>query len=135
MEVTPEEESVREGAAKFAESQPLGTAAQGGDKDYTDPPASALLERGELCSWSFYRAGIAEFMASFMLVYIIILTGMGYHRSPTKCASVGIQGLSWASGGMVFILIYCTAGISGAISNLFEQHSLVAYTPRLQQQN
>uniref|UniRef100_A0A7N0UWA8 Aquaporin n=1 Tax=Kalanchoe fedtschenkoi TaxID=63787 RepID=A0A7N0UWA8_KALFE len=38
---------------------------------------------------------------------------MGVGRSTTgKCATVGIQGIAWASGGMIFCLVYCTAGIS-----------------------
>jgi len=38
---------------------------------------------------------------------------MGVKRSPNMCASVGIQGIAWAFGGMIFALVYCTAGISG----------------------
>jgi len=41
------------------------------------------------------------------------LTVMGVKRSPNMCASVGIQGIAWAFGGMIFALVYCTAGISG----------------------
>ncbi|CAH8355562.1 unnamed protein product [Eruca vesicaria subsp. sativa] len=37
---------------------------------------------------------------------------MGVKRSPSMCASVGIQGIAWAFGGMIFSLVYCTAGIS-----------------------
>lgn len=106
------EEDVRLGANKFTEKQPLGTAAQS-DKDYKEPPPAPLFEPGELKSWSFYRAGIAEFMATFLFLYITILTVMGVGRSPSKCASVGIQGIAWAFGGMIFALVYCTAGISG----------------------
>jgi len=109
------EEDVRLGANKFAERQPLGTAAQ--DRDYTEPPPAPLFEAGELASWSFYRAGIAEFMATFLFLYISILTVMGVSRAPSKCASVGIQGIAWAFGGMIFALVYCTAGISGPTLN------------------
>jgi aquaporin PIP len=38
---------------------------------------------------------------------------MGVAKSPTKCSTVGIQGIAWAFGGMIFALVYCTAGISG----------------------
>ena len=106
------EEDVKLGANKFTERQPLGTAAQT-DKDYKDLPPAPLFEPGELKSWSFYRAGIAEFMATFLFLYITILTVMGVKKSPTMCASVGIQGIAWAFGGMIFALVYCTAGISG----------------------
>ena len=108
------EEDVRLGANKFSERQPIGTAAQGAeDKDYKEPPPAPLFEPGELKSWSFYRAGIAEFVATFLFLYITILTVMGVSKSNSKCATVGIQGIAWSFGGMIFALVYCTAGISG----------------------
>lgn len=106
------EEDVRVGANKYPERQPIGTSAQT-DKDYQEPPPAPLFDAGELHSWSFWRAGIAEFMATFLFLYITILTVMGVFRAPNKCASVGIQGIAWAFGGMIFALVYCTAGISG----------------------
>lgn len=107
------EEDVKLGASKFRETQPLGTAAQVEGKDYKEPPPAPLFEPGELASWSFYRAGIAEFIATLLFLYISVLTVMGVQRAPSKCASVGIQGIAWAFGGMIFALVYCTAGISG----------------------
>ncbi|WVY91415.1 hypothetical protein V8G54_036929 [Vigna mungo] len=111
------EQDVSLGANKFPERQPIGTAAQSQDdgKDYQEPPPAPLFEPSELTSWSFYRAGIAEFVATFLFLYITILTVMGVLRSPTKCQSVGIQGIAWAFGGMIFALVYCTAGISGSL--------------------
>ncbi|HDK8805159.1 TPA: aquaporin, partial [Escherichia coli] len=111
------EEDVRLGANKFPERQPIGTSAQGGDKDYMEPPPAPLFEPSELTSWSFYRAGIAEFMATFLFLYITILTVMGVVSSKTKCSTVGIQGIAWSFGGMIFALVYCTAGISGGHIN------------------
>ncbi|XVF51472.1 hypothetical protein PTKIN_Ptkin04bG0187800 [Pterospermum kingtungense] len=110
------EEDVKVGANKFPERQPIGTSAQT-DKDYKEPPPAPLFEPGELKSWSFYRAGIAEFVATFLFLYITILTVMGVSQSKTKCATVGIQGIAWAFGGMIFALVYCTAGISGGHIN------------------
>ncbi|XP_062090351.1 aquaporin PIP1-2-like [Humulus lupulus] len=110
------EEDVRLGANKYSERQPIGTAAQTDDKDYKEPPPAPLFEPGELKSWSFWRAGIAEFVATFLFLYITVLTVMGVKRSP-KCGSVGIQGIAWAFGGMIFALVYCTAGISGGHIN------------------
>ncbi|KAL7160050.1 hypothetical protein ABFS83_01G068900 [Erythranthe nasuta] len=110
------EEDVKLGANKYTERQPLGTAAQT-DKDYKEAPPAPLFEPGELKSWSFYRAGIAEFVATFLFLYITILTVMGVGKSHNKCASVGIQGIAWAFGGMIFALVYCTAGISGGHIN------------------
>ena len=112
------EEDVRLGANKFDERQPIGTAAQ--DKDYVEPPPAPLFEPGELKSWSFYRAGIAEFMATFLFLYITILTVMGVQRG-SPCKTVGTQGIAWAFGGTIFALVYCTAGISGA--SLFQGSS------------
>ncbi|KAF8365115.1 hypothetical protein HHK36_032858 [Tetracentron sinense] len=110
------EEDVHVGANQFPERQPIGTAAQT-DKDYKEPPPAPLFEPRELKSWSFWRAGIAEFMATFLFLYIGVLTVMGVGSSPSKCASVGIQGIAWAFGGMIFALVYCTAGISGGHIN------------------
>ncbi|GAY39127.1 hypothetical protein CUMW_042000 [Citrus unshiu] len=110
------EEDVKLGANKFSERQPIGTSAQS-DKDYKEPPPAPLFEPGELKSWSFYRAGIAEFMATFLFLYITVLTVMGVSKSNTKCSTVGIQGIAWAFGGMIFALVYCTAGISGGHIN------------------
>lgn len=110
------EEDVKLGANKYSERQPLGTSAQT-DKDYKEAPPAPLFEPGELASWSFYRAGIAEFVATFLFLYITILTVMGVSKSTSKCASVGVQGIAWAFGGMIFALVYCTAGISGKLSS------------------
>lgn len=113
------EEDVRLGANKFSERQPLGTAAQ--TRDYVEPAATPFIEPTEFTSWSFWRAGIAEFFATLLFLYITIQTVMGYKRSsatPTNpCPGVGIQGIAWAFGGMIFALVYCTAGISGGHIN------------------
>lgn len=91
----------------------------GGAKDYQDPPPSPLIDPEELTKWSFYRAIIAEFVATLLFLYITVLTVIGYsHQSDDKaggdqCGGVGILGIAWAFGGMIFILVYCTAGISG----------------------
>ncbi|KAJ6793071.1 putative aquaporin PIP1-2 [Iris pallida] len=112
------EEDVRLGANKYSERQPIGTAAQVAEsKDYKEAPPAPLFEPGELQSWSFYRAGIAEFVATFLFLYITVLTVMGVVKSDTKCHTVGIQGIAWAFGGMIFALVYCTAGISGGHIN------------------
>ncbi|RQO91513.1 hypothetical protein POPTR_006G097901v4 [Populus trichocarpa] len=69
------EEDARVGQNRYRERQPIGTAAQTQDvRDYTEPPPAPLLEPGELSLWSFYRAGIAEFVATFLFLYITVLT-------------------------------------------------------------
>lgn len=111
------DEDVRLGANKFSERQPLGTAAQvRNEKDYQEPASAPLFERSELTSWSFWRAGIAEFIATFIFLYITVGTVIGNVRSGA-CNGVGIQGIAWAFGGSIFALVYCTAGISGGHIN------------------
>ncbi|XP_054784294.1 aquaporin PIP1-2-like [Prosopis cineraria] len=113
-----EEEDVRVGANRYRERQAIGTAAQSQDgRDYREPPAASLFEAGELSSWSFYRAGIAEFVATFLFLYVTVLTVIGVAKSPSKCSTVGAQGIAWAFGGMIFALVYSTAGISGGHIN------------------
>ena len=115
------DEDVRVGANRYRERQPIGTAAQAQDaRDYKEPPSASLFEPGELSSWSFYRAGIAEFVATFLFLYITVLTVMGVAKSNSKCSTVGVQGIAWAFGGMIFALVYSTAGISGmSLTQLF----------------
>ncbi|XP_019199400.1 PREDICTED: aquaporin PIP2-7-like [Ipomoea nil] len=92
-------------------------------KDYHDPPPSPLIDFDELTKWSFYRAVIAEFIATLLFLYVTVLTVIGYkHQTDPKaggqdCGGVGILGIAWAFGGMIFILVYCTAGISGGHIN------------------
>ena len=91
-------------------------------KDYHDPPPAPLVDAEELSQWSFYRAIIAEFIATLLFLYITVLTVIGYKSQtadPTadQCGGVGILGIAWAFGGMIFVLVYCTAGISGGHIN------------------
>ncbi|OAY75644.1 putative aquaporin PIP2-6 [Ananas comosus] len=88
-------------------------------KDYTDPPPAPLLDAGEVRLWSFYRAVIAEFIATLLFLYVSVATVIGYklQSQADQCAGVGLLGIAWAFGGMIFILVYCTAGISGGHIN------------------
>ncbi|KAL0298648.1 UNVERIFIED_CONTAM: putative aquaporin PIP2-5 [Sesamum radiatum] len=90
-----------------------------GAKDYHDPPPAPLIDAEELTKWSFYRALIAEFIATLLFLYITVLTVIGYksQSEADACGGVGILGIAWAFGGMIFILVYCTAGISGGHIN------------------
>lgn len=85
-------------------------------KDYTDPPPAKLIDLSELGRWSFYRAVIAEFVATLLFLYITIATVIGASRN-AGCLGVGLLGIAWAFGGMIFVLVYCTAGISGGHIN------------------
>lgn len=89
-------------------------------KDYHDPPPAPLFDAAELSKWSFYRALIAEFIATLLFLYVTILTVIGYSSQTDTskpgadaCDGVGILGIAWSFGGMIFVLVYCTAGISG----------------------
>ncbi|KAF3788021.1 putative aquaporin [Nymphaea thermarum] len=88
-------------------------------KDYTDPPPAPLFDADELTKWSFYRAVIAEFIATLLFLYITVATVIGYNRQSASeaCGGVGVLGIAWAFGGMIFVLVYCTAGISGGHIN------------------
>ncbi|CAL5334711.1 unnamed protein product [Camellia sinensis] len=87
-------------------------------KDYHDPPPAPLVDVVELTKWSFYRAIIAEFIATLLFLYITVLTVIDYKsqidpiKNRDQCGGVGILGIAWAFGGMIFVLVYCTAGIS-----------------------
>lgn len=88
-------------------------------KDYVDPPPAPLLGMGEFKLWSFYRAIIAEFIATLLFLYVTVATVIGHKKlnKADQCDGVGLLGIAWAFGGMIFILVYCTAGISGGHIN------------------
>ncbi|KAL3531932.1 hypothetical protein ACH5RR_005453 [Cinchona calisaya] len=101
----------------------VGGPHEHGAKDYQDPPPAPLIDPEELIQWSFYRALIAEFIATLLFLYITVLTVIGYKSQidstapGAECGGVGILGIAWAFGGMIFVLVYCTAGISGGHIN------------------
>ncbi|THU71241.1 hypothetical protein C4D60_Mb08t33490 [Musa balbisiana] len=93
-------------------------------KDYHDPPPAPLLGLGELKLWSFYRAVIAEFIATLLFLYVTVATVIGYkvQSQNDECGGVGILGIAWAFGGMIFVLVsllravfYMVAQCLGAI--------------------
>ncbi|XP_059646885.1 aquaporin PIP2-3-like [Cornus florida] len=86
-------------------------------KDYQDPPPAPFIDAEELTKWSLYRAVIAEFVATLLFLYITVLTIIGNNANASQCGGVGILGIAWTFGGMIFVLVYCTAGISGGHIN------------------
>ncbi|XP_008806122.1 aquaporin PIP2-7-like [Phoenix dactylifera] len=88
-------------------------------KDYEDPPPKPLLGVEELWKWALYRALIAEFVATLLFLYVTIAAVIGYKRQSqaNQCNGIGFLGVAWSFGGMIFILVYCTAGISGGHIN------------------
>jgi len=119
------EDDVTVGAARYSEPSALGTHAPSPisadspnpKSPYKDAPSEPFVDQKEWASWSFWRAGIAEFMSSLLLLYIAIQTVMGSKRKDDLCLGVGTQGIAWAFGGMIFVLVYSTAGISGGHIN------------------
>ncbi|XP_076888917.1 aquaporin PIP2-1-like [Bidens hawaiensis] len=89
------------------------------NQDYEQPLASPFIEAAELAKWSFYRAIVVEFVATFLFLYISVLTIIGYKsRNDTDtCGGVGLLGIAWAFGGMIFVLVYNTSTISGGHLN------------------
>ncbi|KAM7267520.1 hypothetical protein ACFE04_009686 [Oxalis oulophora] len=89
-------------------------------KDYQDPPPTPFFDLEELSKWSFYRALLAEFIATMLFLYIGVNAIIGYKSQIAggdSCAGIGLLGIGWAFGGMIFVLVYCTAGISGGHIN------------------
>ncbi|XP_073011829.1 probable aquaporin PIP2-6 [Typha latifolia] len=88
-------------------------------KPYVDAPPAPLLDVSELHRWSLYRALIAEFVSTLLFLYVSLATVIGYksQSQAEQCSGVGFLGVAWSFGGMIFILVYCTAGISGGHIN------------------
>lgn len=84
------------------------------------PPPKDVIEIREFRTWSFYRAIITEFVSSMVLLYITMLVIIGNEQQIQMggpCAGVGTLGVAWAFGGVIFALVYCTAGVSGGHVN------------------
>lgn len=89
---------------------------------YWDPPPAPLLDTSELRRWSLYRAVIAEFMATLIFLYVSIATVIGYKSQSQSsaaetCTGVGYLGVAWSFGATIFVLVYCTGGVSGGHIN------------------
>ncbi|CAN6167835.1 unnamed protein product [Urochloa humidicola] len=87
---------------------------------YWDPPPVPVLDTSELRKWSLYRALIAEFMATLMFLYVSIATVIGYKSQSNNlatCTGVGFLGVAWSFGATIFVLVYCTGGVSGGHIN------------------
>ena len=100
----------------------IEAAPQGGEfstKDYSDPPPAPIVDFEELTKWSLYRAIIAEFTATLLFIYVAVATVVGHKRQTDAqaCSGAGVLGIAWAFGGMIAVLVYCTAGISGGHIN------------------
>ncbi|XP_044367195.1 aquaporin PIP2-5-like [Triticum aestivum] len=107
------------GEGKLSAEANLSSDTTMSTKDYLDPPPTPLLDAGELGKWSLYRATIAEFTATLLFVYVAVATVIGHKRQTDAeaCSGTGVLGIAWAFGGMIAVLVYCTAGISGGHIN------------------
>jgi len=94
----------------------VGVAPGYQHKDYVDPPPAPLIDAREFRKWSFYRAVITEFVATLLFLYVTLGTVIGA-STHSGCEGVGLVGIAWAFGGTIFVLVYCTAGISGGHIN------------------
>jgi aquaporin PIP len=90
-------------------------AAAAAKAPYWVPPPPPLLDTSELAKWSLYRAVVAEFIATLIFLYVSIATviGSSQQASTKACTGVGTLGVAWSFGATIFILVYCTGGISG----------------------
>ncbi|KAL3687074.1 hypothetical protein R1sor_013383 [Riccia sorocarpa] len=84
-------------------------------KDYSEPEPHVLWDSGEFRKWSLWRAAIVEFVATLLFVYIGVGAAIGNGR--THPDGVGMLGVAWSFGATIFVLVYCTAGISGGHIN------------------
>ncbi|BBN07581.1 aquaporin PIP [Marchantia polymorpha subsp. ruderalis] len=92
-----------------------GSAARTEDRDYIEPEPHLLWTVDEFYNWSLYRAAIAEFIATLLFVYIGVSAAIGNGR--TSPDGVGALGVAWSFGATIFVLVYCTAGVSGGYTN------------------
>ncbi|BBN07720.1 aquaporin PIP [Marchantia polymorpha subsp. ruderalis] len=92
-----------------------GSAARTEDRDYIEPEPHLLWTVDEFYKWSLYRAAIAEFIATLLFVYIGVSAAIGNGRSSPD--GVGALGVAWSFGATIFVLVYCTAGVSGGHIN------------------
>ncbi|CAK9175721.1 unnamed protein product, partial [Ilex paraguariensis] len=55
------------------------------ERDYVEPPPAPFIDMEELMLWSFYRAVIAEFIATLLFLYITVATLIGYKEQADAC--------------------------------------------------
>ncbi|OAE27656.1 hypothetical protein AXG93_429s1000 [Marchantia polymorpha subsp. ruderalis] len=88
------------------------SAARTENRDYIEPEPHLMWTMDEFYIWAFYRAAIEEFIATLLFMYIGVSAAIGNGR--TSPDEVGVLGVAWSFGATVFVLVYCTAGVSGS---------------------
>lgn len=64
----------------------------------------------------------------FLYVTVATVIGNAHSKERNPCGGVGILGIAWSFGGMIFVLVYCTDGISGShffLLNIYSLHVVV----------
>ncbi|KAG6556691.1 hypothetical protein Mapa_001632 [Marchantia paleacea] len=79
-------------------------------ESFVEPEPHPIWDGSEF-NRSFWRAAIAEFIGTLVFVYIGVSAAIGNARETPN--GVGSLGVSWAFGATIFVLVYCTAGVSG----------------------
>ncbi|KAG6540094.1 hypothetical protein Mapa_018549 [Marchantia paleacea] len=84
-------------------------------KEYVEPAPHPTWAVEEFYKWSLWRAAIAEFVATLLFVYVGVSAAIGNARESPE--GVGALGVAWSFGATIFVLVYCTAGVSGGHIN------------------
>ncbi|CBI23918.3 unnamed protein product, partial [Vitis vinifera] len=94
-------------------------------KDYREPPPALLFEPGELHSRPFWRVGIAECMATFLFLYVIISAIIGVMLGGgINAVASGYPKLAGLGAEIVgtVILVYPVLSATDAKSNVRDSH-------------
>lgn len=83
--------------------------------EFEEPPPTEYASTKEINKFSFYRAIVAEFVATLLFMYIGLTAIIGASIAAVDQAGggIGLVGIAWTFGATIFILVYCIAGISG----------------------
>ncbi|PWA53905.1 Aquaporin-like protein [Artemisia annua] len=65
-----------------------------GDGGFQQPLEAPFFELEERTKWSFYRAIIAEFVGTFLFLYVTILTVVGYKSQNDLTKNPDVAGLA-----------------------------------------
>lgn len=88
-------------------------------KDYIDLFVVFFVDVFEFRKWLFYWVIIMEFIFILFFFYIVIGIVVGVSWN-VDCVGVGILGIVWVFGGMIFVFVYCIVGILGVLFLLVE---------------
>ena len=47
-----------------------------------------------------------------LFLYVTVATVIGNNNDKSRCGGVGTLGIAWSFRGMIFVLLYCTTGVS-----------------------